>query len=142
MPFVVDASIAACWALRDEQHPFADAARTRVADDSAIAPVLWWFEIRNIIVVKERVGRITEADATTFLDWMTRLGISLDRSPESSELLRLARKHKLTAYDAAYLELAMRQRIPLATLDKNLAGAAEAEGVTLVGAQSESEGHF
>jgi predicted nucleic acid-binding protein len=139
MSFVIDASIAACWALRDEQHPHADAARERIANDPGLAPSLWWFEIRNILVIKERTNRITEADSTTFLSWMTRLGIELDRSADSSELLRLARKHKLTAYDAAYLELAMRIRVPLATLDRNLSTAAKAEGVPVIGATAAPE---
>jgi predicted nucleic acid-binding protein len=133
VPFVIDASITACWAMRDEQHPFADAARERIVNDSAIAPSLWWFEIRNIMIVNERRNRITERDATTFLDWMSRLGIALDRSPDSSDLVRLARKNTLTIYDAAYLELAIRSRIPLATLDRKLADAARAEGVAVIG---------
>jgi predicted nucleic acid-binding protein len=141
MPFVVDASIAACWALRDEQHLAADAARDRIANDPVFVPSLWWFEIRNIIVIKERKQRITEADSSVFLSWMDRLGISLDRSPDSSELLRLARKHNLTAYDAAYLELAMRIRVPLATLDKDLVTAAAAERVPLIGAKAESQAY-
>ena len=133
MPFVIDASIAACWALRDEQHSYADAARERLVNDPGFAPSLWWFEIRNIIVVKERRNRITERDSAAFLSWMTRLGIAMDRSPDSSELLRLARKHKLTVYDTAYLELAIRTRVPLATLNQDLANAAKAEGVPIIG---------
>jgi len=139
MPFVIDASIAACWALRDEQHPYADAARERVANDPGLAPSLWWFEIRNIIVIKERKNRITERDSAAFLGWMNRLGIALDRSPDSSELLRLARKHKLTIYDTAYLELSIRTRVPLATLDQDLANAAKAEGVPVVGDTTASD---
>lgn len=133
MPFVLDASVAACWALRDEQHKYADLARERIISDPAMAPSLWWFEIRNILVVKERVDRITETESAIFLGWMNRLGIELDHAPQSSEVLRLARKYKLTVYDAAYLELAERRGSPLATLDTHLASAANAEGVKVIG---------
>src|SRR5271170_3087420 len=120
MPFVLDASVAGSWALRDEQNPHADAARQRILSDHAVAPSLWWFEIRNIIVVKERMKRITEADSAIFLSWMVRLKVALEPLPESGEVLQLARKHELTVYDAVYLELARRNGIPLATLDKEL----------------------
>jgi len=133
MPFVLDASVAACWALQDEQHIYADLARERIVTDPAIAPSLWWFEMRNILLIKERVSRITEAESAIFLGWMNRLGVELDRAPQSSEVLRLARRYKLTVYDAAYLELAQRNRVPLATLDANLVDAAKAEGVPIIG---------
>lgn len=133
MPLVVDASIAACWAFRDEDHPIADLALERLRTDQGIAPSLWWFEIRNILVVNERRNRLSVTDSTVFLRDLARLGLALDRDPQDGELLRLARAYRLTAYDAAYLELALRTGAVLSTLDADLARAARAEAVPLLG---------
>ena len=67
MPFVLDASIAACWAFDDEDHPVAALALERVRTDEARVPSLWWFEVRNTLIVSERRGRLTESDTATFL---------------------------------------------------------------------------
>jgi predicted nucleic acid-binding protein len=136
MPFVLDASIAACWAFPDEQDPRADAALARVRIEDAVVPSLWWFEVRNILVVNERRMRITESGINSFLRELARLRIRVDREPEESTVLRLARAHRLSVYDASYLELALREAIPVATLDDELAVAAIAEGTELIGAAS------
>ena len=136
MPFVLDASIAACWAFPDEQDPRAEAALTRVRSDDAVVPSLWWFEVRNILVVNERRKRITESGTNSFLRELARLRIRVDREPEESAVLRLARAHRLSVYDASYLELALREAIPVATLDGELAAAAIAEGTELIGLTS------
>jgi len=136
MPFVLDASIAACWAFPDEQDPRADAALTRVRTEDAMVPSLWWFEVRNILVVNERRKRITESGTNSFLRELDRLRIRVDREPEENTVLRLARTHLLSVYDASYLELAIREAIPVATLDGKLAAAAIAEGTELIGATS------
>lgn len=81
MPFVLDASIAACWAFDDEDHPAAAAALERLRADDAVAPSLWWFEVRNTLIVNERRGRLTEADTITFLRELSRLGVRIDRTP-------------------------------------------------------------
>ena len=60
MPFVLDASVAACWAFDDEDHPVAAVALERIRADEAIAPSLWWFEVRNTLIVNERRGRLSE----------------------------------------------------------------------------------
>jgi predicted nucleic acid-binding protein len=70
-----------------------------------LLPPLWWFEARNILVVNERRKRPTEAETAVFLRDLARLPITLDRTPEESEVLRLARTHQLSVCDAAYLEL-------------------------------------
>lgn len=133
MPFVLDASITACWAFHDEDHPLADAALTRIRTDQAVAPTLWWFEVRNILIVNERRKRIREVATAAFLRDITTLAIDLDITPETNEILRLARAHQLSVYDAAYLELALRKNIPLATLDTDLIKAARSESVSIVG---------
>ena len=134
MAFVLDASVAACWALEDEADPQADLALRRIRTEEAVVPSLWWFEVRNILVVNERRKRITLSGTTRFLREFARLPIRVDRAPVEAEVLRLARAHRLSVYDAAYLELARREGLSLATLDRDLAGAARVEGVPLLGA--------
>jgi predicted nucleic acid-binding protein len=136
MPFVLDASIAACWAFPDEKDPRADAALARIRAEDAVVPSLWWFEIRNILVVNERRKRIAQASTNSFLRELARLPIRVDRESEESSVLSLARSHRLSVFDASYLELALREGIPLATLDAELAAAAIAEGTELIGAAS------
>ena len=132
MPFVLDTSIPACWAFQDEQDPRAEAAFVRIQTEEAVVPCLWWFEIRNILVVNERRKRITESDTGVFLRDLAGLRIRVDRDPEEGVILRLARTHRLSVYDASYLELALREAIPLATLDADLTAAARAEGSGLI----------
>lgn len=134
MAFVLDASVAACWAFRDEAHPLAESALLLAKTDEMVVPGLWWFEIRNILVVNERRKRIAEKETRAFLTAISKLRIRNDRTPDEAALLGLARKHGLTVYDAAYLELAQRRRIPLATLDAALAAATRKEGGEIAGA--------
>jgi predicted nucleic acid-binding protein len=128
MPFVIDASVAACWLMPDERHPVAEAAFNRIAQDQAIAPGLWWFELRNVLLVNERRGRLDKLKTAHALRLLRGLPVAIDLSVEEDALMDLARRHRLTAYDAAYLELALRKGLPLATLDAALATAAKAEG--------------
>jgi predicted nucleic acid-binding protein len=107
-------------------------AFTRIRGDEAIVPSLWWFEVRNILVVNERRKRITEFDTDNFLKQISHLAVRTDRIPDEAAVLRLARTRRLTVYDAAYLELAHRENLPLATLDAHLARAARAENVLLI----------
>ena len=132
MPFVLDASVTASWCFEDEVVPVADAAMNRLPEDHAVVPALWWFEIRNILVVNERRGRIESADSEVFLNDLARLPIRIEIDPNERLVVALARKHRLTAYDAAYLDLAVRLTAPMATLDRALAVAARAEGLELV----------
>jgi len=132
VPLVLDASIVGCWFFGDEQDPRAEAAWARLAEDRAIVPLHWWFEIRNVCLLGERRSRATEAQTDEFLGELPRFAIDLDGLPDQRAVVDLARRHRLTFYDAAYLELALRKGIPLATLDKELVSAARAEGVSLV----------
>ena len=133
MPFVLDASVTACWCFADEQATVSDAAMDRLLHDEAIAPALWTIEVRNILIVNERRGRIEPDDADAFLSDLTRLPIRVRHDADEQALLALARKHRLTAYDAAYLDLAVRNSVAVATLDRALADAVRAEGLQLVG---------
>ena len=132
MSFVVDASVAIAWAF-NERHATAAHTRARIRTEAAIVPALWWYELRNVLVLGERRGRLTERETTRFLRDISRPAITMDASPDESRVLALARRHRLTVYDAAYLELAAREALPLATLDTELAAAAQAQQVALIG---------
>jgi predicted nucleic acid-binding protein len=132
MPFVLDASIVVAWAFSDERHPVAEAALDRLATDDGAAPFLWWFEVRNALLAGERRQRLNEAGTAAFLQRLARLPIALDRAPDQGLLLDLARRHRLTVYDAAYLELANRRGLMLATLDKDLCTAATTDGIDVL----------
>jgi predicted nucleic acid-binding protein len=134
MAFVLDASITACWAFQDEDQPDAGLAFHRMSAEEAVVPCLWWFEVRNILIVNERRRRIAESDTAAFLLNLSRLRVRMDRLPEGDAVLRLARTHRLSVYDAAYLELAQREGLPLATLDADLRRAAAEAGVALLDA--------
>lgn len=131
MAFVIDASTVVAWALR-EADARATRARRLIRTEDAHVPHLWWFELRNALIVNERRGRITEVATARFLRRLSRLRLVISPLPEEAAVMALARKHRLTVYDAAYLELALREGVPLATLDGALAGSAKAEGVELV----------
>jgi predicted nucleic acid-binding protein len=132
MPFVLDASMAASWAFTDEESSASARVLAECATSHPIVPTLFWFEIRNILVVNERRQRITAPVTETFLRNLSLLSLQIDSSPDETVLLRLARLHNLTVYDAAYLELACREALSFATLDKQLADAATSEGLTLL----------
>ena len=131
MALVIDASIVAAWAFAEE-HANAELAFARVGREEARVPALWWYELRNVLVTGERRGRLTEQETDRFLQDISRLAVTVDRAPGEAAVLALARRHRLTVYVAAYLELALREALPLATLDQALAAAAQAEGVPLV----------
>lgn len=132
MAFVLDASIVGCWFFEDESDGRAAAAWARLDSEYALVPLHWWFEVRNICLLGERRGRATEEYTLKFLDDLQRLTIDFDGLPDQVAVVTLARKHQLTFYDAAYLELAHREGLALATLDEQLAKAARAENVPLV----------
>jgi len=134
VPFVLDASIVGCWCFEDE-----DDARAHVAwdllelgDEHALVPLHWWFEVRNVVLQGERRGRVTETYTTQFLRGLERFAINRAALPDQGAVFALARQHRLTFYDAVYLELAQREGIALATLDKQLADAARAESIPLI----------
>lgn len=132
MAFVLDASVTVSWALEDEEDPVAITAQVMAATQTVYVPAIWWFEVRNVLLVNERRRRLTARDTSTFLNALGRAKLQVDQRPIEASVLALARTHRLTVYDAAYLELAMREALPLATLDHALAAAARAEHVPLV----------
>ena len=130
---VLDASVAACWAFPDELDSRAELAFEKVRTEEAVVPALWWFEIRNTLIVNERRRRITDRQTASFLQDLSLHPIRVDYGPENVVVLSLARKYRLSVYDAVYLELAQRQKLPLATLDSRLATVARSEKVKIVG---------
>ncbi len=130
--FVLDASVALSWCFEDEADAAADALLRSLDARTAVVPGLWSLEVVNVLLGAERRGRITAAGSGRFLRLIEALPIEVDAETPARaarEGVVLARAHGLSAYDAAYLELAVRHGIPLATRDRALAAAARAVGV-------------
>ena len=128
---MVDASVAIAWIAADERSDYAEAVLAACASDRAVVPALWHWEIANSLVMLERRGRLTDA-ASTFSSMTRNLPIDADSEATESRSLdeiNIAQRHHLSVYDAAYIALAKSRGLPLATLDKQLARAATAEGV-------------
>jgi predicted nucleic acid-binding protein len=132
MAFVLDASVSAVWALSDESHPLADLAMNLIAQETALVPDVWWFEVRNVLVINERRKRLRAEESNAFLKLLNGFPIWTDSDRDEDAILDFARKYQLSIYDAAYLDVAYRNRLSLATLDKALRVAAEAAGVSLL----------
>ncbi len=130
MAFVPDASVAAAWLLPDEDVALADRALDRLADETALVPSLFWHELRNLLLSAERRGRISEHHANDSVARVRRLPIRCPGEADDRHVMALARDHRLTAYDASYLALAIREGCPLVSLDWRLNEAAATEGVT------------
>ena len=121
---VVDASVAAAWFLPDEATPFTEAALLATTTTEVWVPALWLLEIGNLLQSAQRRKRIDDAKRMTLAAAATALHVRVDRVPVSiTNLDALAARHRLSTYDAAYLELALRRALPLATLDKALLAA-------------------
>ena len=131
MPFVLDASVAGPWILADEQSEAAARIAHRLLSEDALVPALWWYEVRNLLVVCERRGRLERSESDLFLSRLADYPIKVDAEVDWDATMRLARKHQLSVYDASYLELAIRSRVQLATLDVALQRAAGKEGEDL-----------
>ncbi len=123
------------WLLKNDPTGYADRILRRLAEQRVMVPGLWFLEIDNVLLVRERRKHIGPAESLRFLRWLRELPINVD--DESMEnvaerILSLSRDYELSAYDGAYLELAMRRNLSLATLDRKLKGAADKAGVALI----------
>lgn len=134
MPLIVDASVALTWCFDDEMRPETDAVGRRILEEGAIVPTLFHLEVASILLAGERRKRITREEVGRRLERIGKMPFKVDdetiaRSWDTT--LALARAETLTVYDAAYLELALRTRSQLASLDRNLVAAARRRRVSL-----------
>jgi predicted nucleic acid-binding protein len=136
LSFVVDNSVALAWCFEDEHtQPIMDLL-DRVAETGAVAPSLWPLEALNGLLMAERRRRLDPKRRQRLARFLRGLPVTLDAETADqawTATARLAERHRLTLYDAAYLELAQRRKLPLATLDQDLIRAGKALGITLLG---------
>jgi len=134
--FVLDASVTLAWCFADESTTLTEAILDLLSNGAeAITPPMWPFEVANALLVGERRKRVSVAQVTSVLQRIVTLPISVDPvrvDHAFGQVLSVARQEQLTEYDAAYLELALRESLPLATLDDRLCRAAKNAGVALV----------
>lgn len=130
--FVIDASVLCVWALPDESSATAETAMINLRGSNVIAPDLIWHEVRNVLMIARRRNRIDFDLAIESFQKLRNLGIATLPISNEGMILTLAERYRLTAYDAAYLTLALETRMPLATLDKQLIAAATQENVPLL----------
>jgi predicted nucleic acid-binding protein len=136
MTLVVDSSVALAWVLVDERHDATDRLLRQVTSSSAWVPAIWHIEVANALRNSVRRKRISQNDADGSLADLAALTLHLDGETADrawSDTRRLSDRYGLTLYDAAYLELAVRRTLPLATLDDDLRLAAADAGVPLLG---------
>ena len=134
---MLDASFTFEWLFQDEASSEGYAALAVIGRDGAVIPALWLAEITNVLGIAKRRGRIDAAGLQEALRLLRSLPLFVDEPPSlawSEPVLQLMRAHRLTAYDATYLELARRRGLPLATKDRDLLAAAPAVGVLLLAA--------
>ena len=135
MPFVLDNSVVSGWLLESQATPYANAVSDRLLTDRAVAPALLRLEYTNVLRSACKRQRLTAQQAQEAIEALAALPIDFDRElPDASQLLALALRYELTSYDAAYLDLALRRQLPVATQDAALAAAARIAGVGVVSA--------
>ena len=135
MSLVLDSSLCLAWCFEDERTPEVLAVRERVIEVGASVPTLWRYEVANALLMAQRRKRIDEERRTALLGMLGEFNIEADHAPEGDPwgaTVQLADLHKLTVYDASYLELAQRRRLPLATLDDALRAAAGRAAVAVL----------
>jgi predicted nucleic acid-binding protein len=134
--FVVDCSVAMTWLFADEATAQTGQLLRRLAEESALVPAFWFIEVTNVMALAERKRRITPVQSDAFIVYLGKLDIQSDLEGPSrafQHVLPLCRAYQLTSYDALYLDLALRQNLPLATLDEPLRKAAKKLGLGLLG---------
>jgi predicted nucleic acid-binding protein len=130
--FVLDCSVTIAWYFQDEANAYAKAVRKSLSKQEAMVPSLWPLEIANILVLGERRRRSTEAEASKWLGYLRMLPIRVDEETAArawGDTIHIARLYDLSAYDASYLELALRLGLPLASLDDHLKATAASAGI-------------
>ncbi len=130
--FVIDASVVCTWVLPDEASSATNALLDQMELTGATAPDLLWHEVRNVLMMSRRRNRMTFDAVTVGMVKVRNLPVYTCVLESDEPILTLSERHGLTAYDAAYLALALEMHLPLATLDKQLRAAATREGVPLL----------
>jgi predicted nucleic acid-binding protein len=133
--FVVDNSVVMSWCFKSEANKYGDAVLDTLSESTALVPPIWPLEVVNVLLVAERRNRLKQVDSVRFITLLSQLPIVVElERPERKmkDLLALGRANDLSSYDAAYLDLAMRNDCPIATLDKKLIEAAENVDVTIL----------
>ena len=132
--FVVDSSVTLAWCLKDERNAYARKVEDAVIEGVAIAPALWPFEVANALAMAERRSQISPSEREQILEMLAAMGVLVEAPPPvvPRDLVSLSQRWGLTAYDAAYLQLAIAQNVPLATIDAALAKAARANRVEVL----------
>ena len=134
-PFVLNASLTLSWCFADEATPYSRAVLASLQTTYAVTPALWPFEVANVLALAERKQRITRAGVEEFFEMLGRLPIEVERREALwlwQAIMPLVRKHRLSGYDAAYLELAKRERMCLATLARALQETSGTLGVQIL----------
>lgn len=135
MAFVLDCSVALTWILPDEDGDQISVLSEALTSESAVVPEIWPLEVANALLVARRHRRLKDKDVERAVRDLAALPIEIDRETHRMALktiMALANKYKLSSYDAAYLELAQRQSLPLATLDRKLRSACKTAGIVLL----------
>jgi predicted nucleic acid-binding protein len=135
--FVLDNTVTMAWCFTEEATEFTKTLLSRLSNltDSAVVPALWLYEVANVVELAVRKGRIPEEKALAFLESLADLPIEVENPSRTQVFVTvrtLAGQYQLTGYDAAYLELAIRHQLPIASLDKALSKAALAAGLNSV----------
>lgn len=135
MAFVLDSSVALAWLLPDENNDAADVLADRLENEAAVVPAIWRLEVGNALLMARRRERLTDKDVERLLAVLIDLPVEQEPAPDDAalaKLMRIAREHGLTSYDAAYVEVAHRRGIPLATLDQKLSAACAGASVEVL----------
>jgi len=133
--FVIDNSVVMSWCFKDETNQYTDAILDRLENVTAYVPAIWPLEVGNVLLTAERKKRLSASDSYRFIALLNALPIIVEQEPPErmlSEILNLAREHKLSSYDASYLDLAIRKRLPFASTDGHLINAAKRCGVSIL----------
>ena len=134
--FVLDCSVTMAWCFGDEATAAAFAVLDRLGSETAVVPPHWFLEVANVLTMAEKRKRMTAPATTEFLKLLSALDIEIDNVTADRtfpHVLPLCRKYSLTSYDAAYLELAIRRQLPLASLDTELRLGAKQAGIKVLG---------
>ena len=132
--FIMDASATLAWVFEDERTDETDALLGRLDKEAVLVPTLWVFEVANTLVVAERRGRLSAAKITIFVNALRSLPIVIAETDSNlmGQIIQIARDRRLSGYDAAYVLLALKTGLPLATLDRKIIAVSQDIGITIL----------